>query len=150
MGVLQSKLTDDGVRKVVIQDCVKVVDAEVAGKKGMTGMVIKGGYRTFKAIRPSIVQEAVVHLLDDFSEVLDRLYDEYRAEEPDGTGSFEQWALQRDVRVADDLLGITDSMMDRSSKTVLKKIYGGLRAVAQKNVAQAVPAVARLVTKHAG
>ena len=148
MGVLQAKLTDDGARKLVIQDCVKVVDEEVAAKKGVTGLVIRGGYKTFKAIRPTIVEEAVVHLIDDFAEVLDRHYDEYQADEPDSGRSFEQWAQGRDARIADDMLGITDAIINRSNKTALKKIYGGLRTVAQKNVAQAIPAVARLVTKH--
>ena len=48
----------------------------------------------------------------------------------------------------DDLLGVTDAIIARSSKTALKKIYNGLRKIAERNVAQAVPAVGRLIDKY--
>ena len=149
MGVLREKIADPGVREVVIKDCVNVVDGEVAAKKGVTGMMIKGGYRAFKTIKPGIVEEAVRHLLDDFSDVLDKKYEAYCQDEPDRDQTFEQWASRRDTQIADDLLGITDDIMNRTSKIALQKIYKGLRGVAQKNVSVAVPAVARLVMKHA-
>ena len=77
MGAVKDKLLDTGVRPNVIADCVGVVDGEVASKKGMTGLVIKGGYKAFKALKPGIVEEAVNHLLDDFVAIVDRHYDEY-------------------------------------------------------------------------
>ena len=61
---------------------------------------------------------------------------------------FDAWAKNRDAVIADDLLKITDGMMDRSNKNAIKKIYKGLRNVAQRNVAEAVPAIGRLSIKH--
>lgn len=147
--MLKEKITDPGVREVVIKDCVNVVDGEVAAKKGITGMMIKGGYKAFKAIKPGIVEEAVRRLLDDFCDVLDKEYESFCQDESKGNQSFEQWASRRDAQIADDLLGITDDIMNRTVRTVLQKIYRGLRGLAQKNVAAAVPAIARLVMKHA-
>lgn len=148
MGIVKDKLIDGGKRPEVIADCVRLVDSEVASKKGVTGMMIKGGYKAFKALRPTIVKEAVEHLLDDFIGIADGHYDEYLEQEPQKSTSFENWSKQRDSRIADDMLGITDRIMDKTNKVALKKIYKGMRPVAQKNVAQAVPGIARLVQKY--
>jgi hypothetical protein len=150
MGTVKDKLLESEIRPRVVVDCVSLVDGQVASKKGVTGMMIKGGYKAFKAIKPSIVRDAVEILLDDFVGVLDGHWEEYISSVPDRSTPFERWATSRDFRVADDMLGVTDAIMNRSQKTALKKIYSGLRSVAQKNVAQAVPEVARLIVKYVG
>lgn len=145
MGALKDKLLETDVRPKVVADCVVLVDKEVASKKGISGAIIKTGYKAFKAIKPTIVKEAVEHLLDDFVGVLDGHWAEFAES---GGASFETFALARDTRIADDLLGITDAIINKSDKSALKKIYQGLRKVAERNVAQAVPAVARLIEKY--
>ena len=150
MGLLKDKLLENGSRAGVVQDCVGLVDGQVAAKKGVSGMMIKGGYKAFKAIKPTIVKEAVEILLDDFVVVLDNHYDAYLAEDPNKGTPFEKWAVMRDHKIADDMLGITDGMMNRSNKKAIKKIYQGMRKVAEKNVAEAVPDMARLIVKHVG
>ena len=150
MGTAKDKLLQDSIRPSVVKDCVQLVDSEVAAKKGITGMMVKGGYKAFKAVKPSIVKDAVEILLDEFVKVLDGHYAEYEETHPDCSTSFESWATTRDARIADDMLGVTDAIIHRSNKTALKKIYQGMRKIAEKNVAQAVPGVARLVVKHVG
>ena len=145
MGALKDKLLEPAVRPVVITDCAQLVDSEVASKSGISGAIVKTGYKAFKAVKPTIVKDAVEHLLDDFVGVLDRYYDEFKSA---GATSFESWAKPKDTKLADDLLKITDDIMNRSNKTAIKKIYGGLRKIAEKNVAQAVPGISRLVEKH--
>lgn len=148
MGILIETLLSEANRPGVVVDCALLVDNEVGAKKGMTGMVIKGGYKAFKAIKPSIVENAVNLLLDDFAKILDRHYDQYLESNPDKKMSFSAWASQRNAKMADDLLVVTDDMMDRSNKNALKKIYKGLRKIAQRNVADAIPAVGKLIDKH--
>lgn len=150
MGRLKDKLLENGSRGGVVQDCVSLVDNQVNSKSGVTGMMIKGGYKAFKAIKPTIVKDAVEILLDDFALVLDKHYDEYLTEQPDKAKDFESWAVARDRKIADDMLGITDGMMERSNKKAISKIYKGMRKVAEKNVAEAVPDMARLILKHVG
>ena len=145
MGALKDKLLEPAVRPVVITDCAQLVDSEVASKSGISGAIVKTGYKAFKAVKPTIVKDAVEHLLDDFVSVLDRYYDEFKSA---GATSFESWVKPKDTKLADDLLKITDDIMNRSNKTAIKKIYGGLRKIAEKNVAQAVPGISRLVEKH--
>ncbi len=145
MGALTDKLLEPAVRPTVVLDCAALVDSEVAAKSGITGAIIRTGYKAFKALKPNIVKEAVDYLLNDFVEVLDRYYDKFKVA---GSVSFESWVRPKDAELADDLLKVTDSIMNKSEKTALKKIYSGLRKIAEKNVAQAVPAIARLVEKH--
>ena len=145
MGALTDKLLEAGTRPKVVADCVVLVDGEVAAKKGVTGMIIKTGYKAFKALKPTIVKEAVEHLLDDFVKVIEVHFEEFTGSEG---SSFERFAVSRDTRIANDLLGITDAIINKSDKTALKKIYHGLRKVAERNVAQAVPAIGRLVEKY--
>jgi ribosomal protein S17E len=148
MGIVVEKLLSADARSNVVVDCVSLVDREVASKSGLTGIMIKGGYKTFKAIKPSIVKDAVEILLDYFVPVMDGHYEEYLKADPGKSTPFASWAKERDMRLADDMLKITDEMMNRSSKTVIKKIYSGMRTIAQKNVALAVPGIAGIIVKH--
>jgi len=150
MGIVKETLLKEETRPKVVEDCVRLVDAEVAAKRGVTGFMIKGGYKTFKAIKPRIVRDAVELLLDDFVGIIDGHHEQYLAEHADRSPGFDSWAKRRDERIAEDLLGVTDRMMERSKKTAIKKIYSGLRGAAKRNVAEAVPAVGRLVIKHVG
>jgi hypothetical protein len=150
MGIVCEKLLSATHRPNVVNDCVKLIDAEVEAKSGVTGMLIKGGYKGFKAIKPSIVKEAVDHLLDEFVQVFDKHYEEYKGESQGGAVSFESWAVRRDERLADDLLGITDRKIAKAKVAVIRKIYEGMRKIAQRQVAMAIPAIARLLTKHVG
>ena len=146
MGVVKDKLLDDGVRPAVISDCVRLIDQEVASKRGVGGMMIKGGYKAFKKFKPSIVKDAVEALLESFTEVLDDVYEDYLKE--DGKTPFDTWASRRKPSIANSLLGITDSIIDSSDKAAIKKMYGGMRKIGQKNVEEAIPGISRLVIKY--
>ena len=150
MGILKEKLSQPSSRPQIISDCVRLVDGEVAAKSGMTGLMIKGGYKAFKAIMPTIVENAVDHLLDDFAVVLDKHYESYIAADPGKRVPFDAWAKNRDAVIADDLLKVTDGIMERSNKVTIRKIYQSLRKIAQRNVAEAVPAIGRLAIKYVG
>ena len=146
MGVVKDRLLDDNARPSVISDCVQLIDAEVASKRGVGGVMIKGGYKAFKKFKPSIVKDAVEALLESFTEALDGVYEEYLSE---GTNaSFDSWANRRRSSVAGSLLGITDNIIAGTDKVAVKKMYGGMRKIAKKNVEEAVPGIARLVIKY--
>lgn len=150
MGILKDTLGKPEKRPQVVADCVRLVDGEVASKSGVTGLMIKAGYKAFTTIMPRMVENAVDVLLDEFVVVLDRHYDAYLKAEPEKRTPFDAFAKKRDAVIADDLLRITDDIMNRSSKHAIKKIYAGMRKVAERNVAEAVPGIGRLVMKHAG
>ncbi len=150
MGILMETLLAEDTRPRVLDDCVRLVDDEVKAKKGLTGKMIQIGYKAFTSVKPGIVRKATEHLLDDFTRVLDGHYETYLAADQDRREPFTAWARKRDSRIADDLLKITDGIIARSDKKVIRKIYDSLRGTAQRNVAEAVPAVGSLVMRHLG
>ncbi|HHH30902.1 MAG TPA: hypothetical protein ENK57_21510, partial [Polyangiaceae bacterium] len=63
MTSLKDALSDDTKRNAVIDACVQLVDDEVQKKKGLGGMVIKGGYKAIKGISPGFIRKVVDKLL---------------------------------------------------------------------------------------
>lgn len=134
-------------RQQVIDDTAQLIDDEVASKSGLSGMALKGGYRVVKKLKPNMIEEAVDHLLDDFSEALDPLYQDFL--DDDGIDTFESYLQDHDARAADDLLSITDERAEQTDHKVLAKTYHKLRGQAEKHVRQALPGVGRLIDRHA-
>lgn len=65
-------LTQAEQRPAVVRDCVALLDAEVANKRGVSGLAIKAGYKVVKTVKPGLIAEAFNDLLDDFAARLDR------------------------------------------------------------------------------
>jgi len=148
MGQLQQTL-DDVDRDVIIEDVVELIDREVDDKGGLTGMALKGGYNAVKQMRDGrMIHKAVDDMLDEFTEALEPLYDDYMAAE--STRSFEQYLDAHEDRATQALLGITDRRADDASNQFLAETYDKLRGQAEDHVADALPRVGRLIDKHAG
>lgn len=145
MATLKEKLLAPGVRNKVVDDCVVVIDQEVAGKSGLTGMAIKAAYGMVKAISPSIIRDSMNNLLDDFTARVEPFWAQYQSAPK---GSFSSFLSSRSADVANALLGITDDRAKRSSGT-LRKAYEKLRPTGQKHVEEAVPRIGTLLEKYA-
>jgi hypothetical protein len=142
---LSEALTGDGKKSAVVEDCLSVIDAEVADKGGLTGLAIKAGYRTVQGIKPGFVRQVVVDLLPEFAVALEPLYQEAKSR---GQGVREHFT-SNSSRVADALLTITDEKAKRSKSGMVKGTYEKLRGSAKKNVEAAVPRLAAMIEKHA-
>lgn len=147
MGKMEEILLESQTKSRVSDDCLALIDSEVASKKGAAGLVIKAGYRSFRALKPGIVEAAVGHLLPRFARIMDRYYEEFKA--VGASGVFEDWIAAKADPVAEDLLAITDEVVANSEIKSIKPIYSGLRKMGKNNVAAAVPAMGRLITKYA-
>jgi hypothetical protein len=138
-------LTEDSKKTAVVDDCMGLIDAEVADKGGLTGFAIKAGYKTVQGIKPGFVRQVVTDLLPEFARVLDPLYQEAKTQ---GRGVREHFSANT-ARVADALLSITDEKAQRAKSGMVKSTYDKLRSSAKKNVEAAVPRLAAMVDKHA-
>ncbi len=134
-------------RQDVIDDTAQLIDDEVARKSGLSGMALKGGYKVVKKLKPGIIGEAIDGLLDDFSQALDPLYQEFLND--DDVDTFEAYLASHDDQAAEDLLSITDERAKRADNRVLKKTYKKLRGQAERHVREALPGVGRLIDEHA-
>ncbi|MEM9071446.1 MAG: hypothetical protein AAGE52_23270 [Myxococcota bacterium] len=143
---LSVALTDEAKKPAIIKDCLKLIDDEVADKRGMGGMAVKAGYKAVKGIKPGFIKNVVEGLLPEFAEALDPLHVEAVGEGKDIPTFFGQHS----GRVADALLAVTDGKAERSTNGLVKSTYKRLRGSAKKNVEAAIPRLASLIQTHAG
>jgi len=142
---LKDILLTDETRPGLVQDCVQVIEAEVASKSGLGGVVIKTAFKTVKAVKPGIIPDVVNVLLDDFVGQLSPFYAEHLA---GGDGDFPARVVQDADQVADALLAITDGRAERSKHRTLVKAYKKLRPQGKKQVVSAMPRIADMLSKQ--
>ena len=142
---LTEALTAESKKSAVVDDCMALIDAEVADKGGLSGLAVKAGYRAIQGIKPGFVRQVVTDLLPDFAKALDPIYQEAKTS---GHTVKEHFASHT-TQVADALLTITDEKAKRSKSGMVKGTYEKLRGSAKKNVEAAVPRLAGMIEKHA-
>jgi len=145
MGSLTEAITDRQKRRTIVDDCVILIDAEVADKRGMSGMAIKAAFKAVKKVRPGMIGMAMDGLLDDFAQQLDT----YWADCNSAGDAPRSYFSRRSQDVANSLLGITDARARQNNNRVLTKAYGALRPKALEHICAAMPRFADLLTKHA-
>jgi len=143
MGALARALADPETKHRVILDASRIVEEEVASKRGLRGAALKAGFKAFKSVRPGIVPTAVERLLPRFVPVIDPLWDEAKA-----SGDPDAWFRAHDARVAADLLGVTDAMADRAKNKVMIRIYRSLRGSAEEHVRAGAVRIPELIQRH--
>lgn len=139
MSTLVDKLTAPEVRPKVVSACVDLVDREVDGKSGLSGMAIKAGYKVVKALKPGFVTSVVDTLLPEFAQALMPIHER---ESAGGADSFVRYVEGHTEEVADALLQVTDARAGKAKNATVKKTYERLRPSAKQNVIAAVPNLA--------
>lgn len=142
---LGDAVNDPNKNPVIVDDCCKLVDEEVAAKSGLSGLAVKAGYAAVKGIKPGFIKEVVSKLLKDFAEQLDPIWEDGKK-----TGNAAGYFANNKGKVADALLSITDAKAKTAKSSVVRGTYEKMRGSAKKNVEEAVPRLAKLLEKHAG
>jgi hypothetical protein len=145
MASLRELLGGPDKRARVIDDSLRVLDAEVDDKGGLSGIAVKTAYKLVKGISPGFVRQVVDHLLDDFLDALDPIYQDALAKNVPPRRQLES----NPPRVADALLAITDARAGRAKNQLVKATYEKLRGQAKKHVEAAVPRLGELFERHA-
>jgi hypothetical protein len=144
MATLTEILTADAKKGAVIDDCLALIDAEVADKGGLSGLAIKAGYGVVKGIKPGFVKNVVTDLLPEFAAALDPLYQEaIEKKRPVG-----EYFKENSARAADAMLSVTDGKAKNAKSGAVKATYEKLRSSAKKNVEAAVPRLGKMIEKH--
>ncbi|MGC6493050.1 MAG: DUF6918 family protein [Myxococcota bacterium] len=145
MKTLTEVLSDATARAAFVTDGVALIQQEVAGKSGFSGMALRTGFGAVQAIRPGILADALDTLLPSFSTAVEHHVDAAR-QESTITAYFNTHA----ARVADALLSVTDARAERANNATLKRAYKGLRGQARTHTVAAIPGLGRLLQKHLG
>lgn len=146
MATLEELLGGPAKRGALIEDSLRVLDAEVDSKGGLSGIAIKTAFKVVKGISPDFLRGTVDHLLPEFLRALDPVYQEAVQKGIDP----KQHLTSNPGRVADALLAITDAKAQRSTNQVVKKTYEKLREGAKKHVEAAVPRLGEMFARHVG
>ena len=144
MAKLSEVVVDNARRQAVLDDCVKLLEAEVADKSGLTGLAVKASFKTVTRLKPGMIRHSMDHLLDDFSRQVDPFWTECQSTSSAPRAYFSQ----NRVNVANALLSVTDARAARASNKVLVKAYSSLRGKAVDHIAAAMPRFADLLEKH--
>jgi hypothetical protein len=142
---LAEALVSEAKKSAVEDDCMALIDAEVADKGGLGGFAIKAGYNAVRGIKPGFVRQVVTDLLPEFARALDPIYQEAKSSGQGVRAHFNA----NPSRVADALLSITDEKAKHAKSGMVKGTYEKLRGSAKKNVEAAVPRLAAMIEKHA-
>jgi len=142
---LADALKDETKKSAIIDDAVKLVDAEVAGKGGLSGFAVKKGYDAVKSIKPGFVQEAVARLLPDMAVKVEPFWDAGKKD-----GSPKAHLEKNRSQVADALLSVTDLKVQGAKSSLVRSTYKMLRGTAKKHVEEAMPRLGGLLEKHGG
>lgn len=144
---LKSLLREDLIDQVV-SDCVTLINEEVAKKRGLSAVVIKGGLKVVEKIRPDLLSALFYSLLPSFVEKLSPLYERFSMLDESTRGSFAHFLSSHASELALLLLEVTDRRAAVSKLGALVKVYEKLRPLAQDQIMSAVPALAQLLAKH--
>ncbi len=143
MGKLVEMLLDKNNRPQVVAGCVQIVEAQAA----KAGFIVNTAYRAATKAKPDAAAKAIDRLLPDFAAIFESHYENYLTQACDI--AFDEWIEPKAYDLAEQMLSVTDELVEKSGKKTLKKTYGQLRKSAVKHVAAAVPAIARLVATYA-
>lgn len=146
MPTLSEKLLVPANRPRLIADCARLIDDEVDKKSGLSGLVIKGAFKTVKAVKAGFIEQVIDNLLDRWVEKLDSHYQRWQA--AGSTGTFGGFCATDTGGVAEKLLEVTDDRAKKVDNKTIVALYGKLRPNAKEHVVSAVPGLGRVVDKY--
>jgi hypothetical protein len=132
---LSTALLDPAVRPQVVDALLRLADAEVAAKKGLTGTMLKTAYAGAKKAGEGRLRQGVDGLLPSVARTLDPHY-AARGEAPFGAYLADP---ARSGQVADDLLAVADSRAASVEGNPLGTVYRSLRGKGRDHVVAALP-----------
>lgn len=145
MGSLVEVLKDPAIRPQVIADCEKMLDAEVASKRGISGMGVKAAFKTLKAIKPGMIRHTLDDLIDELATKVDPFWQDCQAQGANPRSFF----TSNSTAIANALLEITDFRASQSKFKNIVRAYNTLRPKAVQYIGEAMPRFSELVSKYA-
>ena len=132
-------------RSRVVDDCMGLLESEVAAKRGLSGLAVKAAFKVIGAVKPGFIRAVIDGLLDEFVQALEPFYGAFVQRD---RGLFSESLLPQKKKVADALLRVTDKRAHRTEHTTAKKAYEKLRPKAMEHVVEALPNLGKLMDRY--
>ena len=120
-------------RPEAVRRLSRVVDEEVAGKRGISGSAVRAAYAAVRRIDRGVVPRAIDEMLPEFARALEPFWAQREGLD------FGAYLAGRSAEVAEALLGVTDAVARETHHAALALVYHTLRPHAVKDVAAALP-----------
>ncbi|BAT51363.1 unknown protein [Nostoc sp. NIES-3756] len=141
---LSDGLLNPAKKALVVDDCCRMIDAQLASKSGLSGMALKTAFAALKGIKPGYIPNVVEQLLPQCCEALDPIWSE-GVQKGDPVGHL----VDNRSRTADALLSITDARVKDSKRQLVRGTYDKFRGSAKQHVEEAVPDFAQVIERYA-
>ena len=143
---LQEILLAPDTQARVVDDCLTLIQHEVAGKSGVSGTAVKLAYKTANTFASGYLRHTVESLLPDMVAELEPYWADFTAS---GASGFGDYLVKHGGEVSEALLSVTDARAKTAQRPTILKAYRTVRGGAAKHVTAALPAVGSLVQKYA-
>jgi len=140
---LNDGLLNPTKKAMVIDDCCKMIEGQLASKSGMSGLALKTAFAALKGIKPGYISYVVEQILPQCFTALDPVWNE-GVEKGD---PIEHLSTNRSY-TADALLGVTDARVKNAKRQIVRGTYEKFRGSAKKHVEEAVPDLAKLISNY--
>lgn len=145
MPTLREQILTEPIRPQLVRECTDLIDREVGGKRGLSGMAIKTAYKAIKTIKRGFVPSLVNFLVDEWVDQLEPYYASFLESD---SADFVAYIGTCTPAVAESLLEVTDKRAATTKHRTAGRFYKKLRPNAKGNVIDAVPSLARIVQSH--
>lgn len=125
------------------KDCTHLIDEQVSAKTGFSGMALKATYKVVKGIGSDYVPGAIRRLLPETLAALSPIWTEGTQE-----GDPVAYLTRHSDRTADVILSTTDARIAKKGGGLVGASYQKLRKSVKRDVVDAVPELARIISKH--
>ena len=140
---LNDELLNSNKKDMFVDDCCTMIEAQIASKSGLSGIALKTAFATLKGVKPGYIPYVVEQLLPQCFTAIDPIWNEGK-EKGDPV---EHLITSRD-RTADALLSVTDARVKNSKRQIVKGTYEKFRGSAKQHVEEAVPDLAKVISKY--
>lgn len=143
---LEAMLLTPDAQPRVVDDCMALVEHELAGKSGVSGAAVKVAYKAVTTFAPGYYRETIESMLPDMADKLQPFWADFQAS---GGGDFGDYLAKRNDEVGAAMLTVTDNMASISKRPVITKAYGAVRGGAGKHIEAALPSLGAMIQKYA-
>ncbi|MEH2403149.1 DUF6918 family protein [Nostoc sp.] len=140
---LSEGLLNPTKKAMVINDCCKMIEGQLASKSGMSGIALKTAFAALKGVKPGYIPYVVEQILPQCFTALDPIWNEGVEK-----GNPIEYLSGNRSHTADALLGVTDARVKNVKRQIVRGTYEKLRGSAKKHVEEAVPDLAKVIDNY--
>ncbi|MEH2251363.1 DUF6918 family protein [Nostoc sp.] len=140
---LSDGLLNPTKKAMVVDDCCKMIEGQLASKSGISGIALKTAFAALKGVKPGYIPYVVEQILPQCFTALDPIW----SEGVEKGNPIEHLSANRSY-TADTLLGVTDARVKNVKRQIVRGTYEKLRGSAKKHVEEAVPDLAKVINNY--